>query len=302
MTDPSIEQELRDYWSKYEVRIGRGQLARYPGHVNLADLPINETDHFRGFLIEDRNLYGKWGEDWFTPPSKRGEGFVPYNDSVVCHVKPMSDPFAGVPDRWDLFVLLRWNLEKFGMRTANETILISRTKDAWPTVEKLMQWEKDHPYQRSRLEKRYPDVFTRTIDVMYAESAMRGIGLEWPGKPHDRRKRWAECVRALGLVVEINPIPLQGKMMLKSDRSVDAQISRFLNQGIDMIQEGKDFYKTLEELGCTPRNIFSWLKKLRKYYAKSLIQERTDPETNSFEELLKNLGLDSGNREKHGNR
>ena len=125
MTDPSTEQKLRDYWSKYEVRIGRGQLARYPSHVNLADLPINETDHFRGFLIVDRGLNGKWGEDWFTPPSKRGEGFVPWDDSVVCHVKPMSDPFAGVPDRWDLFVLLRWNLEKLGMRTANETILIS---------------------------------------------------------------------------------------------------------------------------------------------------------------------------------
>jgi hypothetical protein len=166
-----------------------------------------------------------------------------------------------------------------------------------------MQWEKDHPYRRSRLEQLYQNDSTRTVDVKYAESSMRGIGLEWPGKPHDRRKRWADCVRALGLAVEIKPIPFQEKLILKSDRSDKAQITRFLNQGIDMIQEGKDFYKTLEEIDCTPRNVFRWLKKLRKYYAKSLIQKRTDPETDSFEEeLLRNLGLDSGNRDKRGNK
>ena len=127
-----------------------------------------------------------------------------------------------------------------------------------------MQWEREHPHRRSRLEKRYPDASTRTIDVKYAESAMRGVGLEWPGKPNDRRKKWADCVRALGLTVAINPIPFLAKRLLKSDRSVEAQISRFLYQGVDMIQEGKDFYQTLEQLGCTPRNIFSWLKRQRK--------------------------------------
>ena len=299
MTDPSIEQELRDYWSKYEVRIGRGQLARYPGHVNLADLPINEMDHFRGFLMEERGLYGKWGEDWFTPPSKRGEGFVPWDDSVVCHVKPMSDPFAGVPDRWDLFVLLRWNFEKFGMRTNKESILISRTRDTWPTIEKLMDWEKKHPYLRSRLERRYPKVSERERDIKYAESAMRGIQLEWPGKPHDRRKKWPDCVRALGLMVDIKTIPFRTKLLLKSDRSVESQISRFIYQGVDMIQNGKDFHQTLEDLGCTPRNIFNWLKRQRKDFVKSSIHVGID----SFEqELLRCLGLDSDDREKNGDK
>lgn len=292
MADLSIEQKLSDYWSQYEVRIGRGQLVRYPGHISLANLPISEDEHFRGFLSEGRSLYGAWGENWFSPPTKRGQGFVPWQDSILCHVKPMTDRFAGVPDRWDLFVLLRWNLERLGMRTGNETILISRTKDALPTVEKLMQWERDHRYRRSRLEQLYLNDAARTVDVKYAESAMRGIGMEWPGKPHDRRKKWVECVRSLGLVVEIKPIPLQERLLLKSERSADAQISRFLNQGINMIQdinmiqEGKDFYKTLEELDCTPRNVFRWLKKLRKHYAKSLIQKQTDPETDTFEEEL----------------
>ena len=269
MTDASTEQKLREYWSQYEVSIGRGQLARYPNRTNLASLPIDEDMHFRGFLMEGSSLYGGWGENWFVPPTKRGEGFEVWDDSILCHVKPISDRFAGVPDRWDLFVLLRWNLEKLGMRTATETILISRTKDAWPTVEKLMQWESDHPYRRARLEQRYPDASTRTIDVKYAESAMRGIGLEWPGKPHDRRKMWPDCVRALGLTVEIKPILSFAKLLLKSDRSVEAQISRFLYHGVDMIQEGKDFNETLKELSCTPRNIFSWLKRQRKNFPKS---------------------------------
>lgn len=299
MADSSIEQKLRDYWTKYEVRIGSGQLSRYPSHTSLAKLPISEDDHFRGFLVDGQRLYGAWGENWFSPPKKRCQGFVPWDGSILCHVKPMTDRFAGVPDRWDLFVLLRWNLEKLGMRTANKTILISRTKDAWHTVEKLMQWEIDHPYRRARLEQLYQNDSTRNVDVKYAESAMRGIGLKWPGKPHDRRKWWAECVRALGLAVEIKPIPFQEKLILKSDRSTDAQISRFLHQGIDMIQEGKDFFKTLEELGCTPRNIFSWLKRHRKDYPKSLIHVETD----SFEEeLLRSLALDSCNGDKRGNK
>lgn len=271
MPDPSTEQTLRDYWNQYDLRIGSGQLARFPSHTTLADLPIREDSHFRGFLIEGRSLYGSWGENWFSPPTKRGKGFVPWADSILCHVKPMSDPFVGVPDRWDLFVLLRWSIEKLGMRTANKTILISRTKEAWHTVEKLMQWEKDHPYRRSRLEQLYQKASTRTVDIKYAESAMRGIGLEWPGKPQDRRRRWVECVCALGLDVEVKQVSFQAKLMLKSDRSIDAQISRFLNQGIDMIQMGEDFHETLKKLGCTPRNIFNWLKRHRKDYPKSTI-------------------------------
>ena len=280
MTEQSAEQRLRKYWSDYEVRIGAGQLTRYPSHLSLADLPIDEHTHFRGFLMAERSLYGKWGEDWFTPPSKRGEGFVPRESSILCHVKPMTDRFAGVPDRWDLFVLLRWNLEKLGMRTATETILFSRTSEAWPTVEKLRQWENDNPYRRARLKRLYPDASTRTIDVKYAESAMRGVmrsinmewtgkpqDLEWPGRPHDRRTKWNRYVSALGLKVEINEIEFDPKTLpRRADRSVEAQIARFLNQGVDMIQEGKDFYEVLEELGCTPRNIFSWLKRHRASY------------------------------------
>jgi hypothetical protein len=155
------------------------------------------------------------------------------------------------------------------MRTANETILITRTEDAWPTVEKLMKWELDHPYRRSRLEKLYPNESTRTIDVKYAESAMRGIGLVWPGKPNVRLKTWADCVRALGLTVEVKQIPFRATLLRKSDRSVNAQISRFLYQGVDMIQDGKDFHETLQELSCTPRNIFSWLKRFRKAFPKT---------------------------------
>ena len=266
MTEMSIHQILRKYWSQHEVRIGRGQLARYPSHTNLHSLPIDEDSHFRGFLVEGKSLYGKWREDWFSPPTKRGEGFEPWLDSILCHVKPMKDRFAAVPDRWDLFVLLRWNLARLGMRTATETILISRTKDAWPTVEKLMKWEFDHPHRRSRLEQRYPNESTRMIDVKYAESAMRGIGLEWPGKPHDRRKKWADCVSALGLKVEIKAIPFDSMKPQGVDRSVEAQVARFLNQGVDMIQDGKDFHETLKELECTPRNIFSWFKQHRASY------------------------------------
>ena len=269
MADPSTEQKLREYWYQYEVSIGLGQLEKYPGHLNLAELPISEETHFRGLLVEGRSLYGAWREDWFSPPTKRSKGFVPWDSSILCHVKPMTDRFAGVPDRWDLFVLLRWNLEKLGMRTATETILISRTSEAWPTVEKLMQWESDNPYRRARLKQLYPDASARTIDVRYAESAMRGIGLEWPGKPNHRQKKWPDCVRALGLTVDIKPIPFRAKLLLKSDRSVQAQISRFLHQGVDMIQDGKDFHQTLKELGCTPRNIFNWLKRQRKDFPKS---------------------------------
>jgi hypothetical protein len=267
MIEPTTEQKLREYWSQYEVRIGRGQLSRYPERNSLAKLPISEDLHFRGFLDEGRSLYGDCRNEWFSPPTKRGEGFVPGAGSILCHVKPMTDPFAGVPDRWDLFVLLRWNLEKLGMRTATGTILISRTKEAWPTVEKLMKWESDNPYRRSRLEKRYSSESTRTIDIKYAESAMRGIGLKWPGKPHDRRKNWPDCVTALRLKVETKDIPFDSKTLpCRADRSVEAQVARFLNQGVDMIQEGKDFHETLKDLGCTPRNIFSWLKRHRASY------------------------------------
>ena len=126
-----------------------------------------------------------------------------------------------------------------------------------------MDWERKHPYRRNRLKKlkENENASVQSLEEKYAESAMRGIGF---GKPNDRRRMWPDCVRAMGLTVEIKSIPSCAKLLLKSDRSVEAQISRFLYQGVDMIQEGKDFNETLKELGCTPRNIFSWLKRQRK--------------------------------------
>ncbi len=268
----TLEQKLCKYWSQNTAAIGRGQLKPY-GRQYLADLPISEDSHFRGFLLEGQSLYGAWEKEWFSPPSKRGKGFQPYAGTIVCHVKPTSDRFAGVPDRWDLFQLLRGGLEKFGTRTMHETILITRVPESWPAVERLMQWEANNSYRRTRLKKLYPNHSAHQLDVKYAESAMRGIDFEWPGKPNDRRKRWEKCVMALGLQVQRNKIPIPlGKPGNSRDRTIESQIARFLYEGVDRIQAGQDFHETLQQLGCTPSIVYNWLKSHRDTYSRQFIE------------------------------
>ncbi len=80
---------------------------------------------------------------------------------------------------------------------------MARTQQTWPIILKLRDWEAKHQYRMNRIESLYPDDPVYEKERRYAESAMRGIGLIWPGKPNDRRRDWPKCVEAIGLNVEI---------------------------------------------------------------------------------------------------
>ena len=261
----STDNVLNKYWATYKNPISRSTVTSYPSSKSISELPCDDDRHFRGFLIEGAMLYGAWISDWFDPPSRRGEEFSPFDGAIVCHVKPRRDRFASVPDRWDLFLLLRWYPSQLAMRTLDKAIKITRTKDSESNVRALMKWERDHPYRLSRLKKNYPNKTDFEREQLYAESAMRGIGLKWPGKPHDRIKYWPDRVRELGLSVEIVDIPIDySKPERRSEHSFDAQIQRFLYEGVERLQNEANFLEILKDLHITPRNLFIWLKRQRK--------------------------------------
>jgi hypothetical protein len=179
----------------------------------LTNLPRSNTMHFRGFLCEGRTLLGRqiWTPEMLLPPEEGKQTFDPYPGTILCHTKPMKDRFVDIPDRWDIYMLLRYKLVHFGFAGKDVVAKITRTEKSWPTILKLRDWEKSHPYRRSRLKALYPNDPCYTIEQRYAESAMRAIGLEWPGKPNHRKREWPKCFRDIGLDVEI----LRGPTYLK---------------------------------------------------------------------------------------
>lgn len=182
----------------------------------LTTLPQSETMHFRGFLSEGRTLWGRqsWTPEMLLPPKPGAQTFDPFPGSILCHTKPMKDRFVDIPDRWDIYMLLRYKLKDFGFAGKNVVAKITRTEATWPTILKLRDWEESHPYRRSRLKALYPNDPPYAIDERYSESAMRAIKLKWPGKPNHRKREWPKCFRDIGLDVEI----LRGQRYVSDSR------------------------------------------------------------------------------------
>ena len=204
-----IEKEVTKFIRNSGIKFGQRTLNNkrwirsWP--FELTTLPRSDTLHFRGFLSEGQTLWGRqsWTPEMLFPPEPGAQKFDPYFGSILCHTKPLRDRYVDIPDRWDIYMLLRYKLVHFGFAGKNAVAKITRTEKTWPTILKLRDWEESHPYRVNRLKALYSKAPSYEIEQRYAESAIRAIGLEWPGKPNHRKREWPKCFRDIGLEVEI---------------------------------------------------------------------------------------------------
>jgi len=210
-----LQTDLRDYFR--DVNIARSSVSRFSNlKYQIEHLPSSDKFHFRGFLIEGRSLWGRRSEtpEWYNEPDieSRVNIFDMWPDTIVCHTKPLEDEFVDVPDRFDIYRLLRCFPEDFGFAGKTIAAKISRTSSTIPTVLRLREWELTHPYRKDRLKKLYQKTKPAfEIEHRYAASALKGIGLCWPNRANVLKKTWMKHLEDIGLEVEERPFPRKKK-------------------------------------------------------------------------------------------
>lgn len=203
--------EVREYNNSSQLKIKKDDLGKYHKRRMKEGLPVNfwavgnsPVWHFRALLEEGELLLGKFQPTpSLLPPPKfpRTTSYEVRATTILCHAKPTTDPFADIPDRWDIYLLLRHQFNRFGFVGANCRAMISKSEKTWATILELRNWELEHPYRRNRLLAKHPNAPEYEIEKRYAESALRAIKLEWPRKPYDRHRDWPKCLRDIGLDV-----------------------------------------------------------------------------------------------------
>lgn len=204
---PAREQQNSEDWKPKKLRFRRRDFARYTKHFDyIGRLPFHPDCHFRGILWLEHCIYGRVQSDAAPlPPASDGEwysfDFNPERHTLI-HCKPTSDRFSDVPDRSDLYLLYRSTATQIAVAGKRQAAMITKGEQSQDFFDRLIEWEQSHPYRRQRLEARYPTLASWQIQERYAESALRGLGLRWPGKPHERRREWPKCLEEIGLQVK----------------------------------------------------------------------------------------------------
>lgn len=217
-------------------------LIHYARAKSFTELPRHNDLHWRGLWQPDPGfVHGMFSEsDDLLPPvhgKSRKKEFVPYGKAVLCHSKPIDNRnqrrgcesrYPDIPDRLDIYLLLRHQYSAIAFAGRTIAAIIQRTEDSYPVLLRLRDWEADRAsgrYRRSRGRSqlrramgREPDQMT--VDRQHANSALRAFGLVWPGKPSDRHKQWADCLRGIGLTVETSADlgPIRSRVTSREDQ------------------------------------------------------------------------------------
>ena len=185
------------------------------GVERLRRLPTDPTKHLRGF-VEFRFAYYMFGGDNDPLPLRslrsRLHSKQDRPKAVVFHSKPTDDVYSDIPDRIDLYLFLKHRHEQTVAVGRDTIAVLEKDERTVDLIVRLWEWEADHPYHLTRIKKRPRrrklDATEVTEEMQayddlsrYAAAALRGVGLEWPGKKSKRRKLWPDCFRDLGVVV-----------------------------------------------------------------------------------------------------
>ena len=153
-----------------------------------------------------------------THSARSGKDFV--NDWTLCHNKPLKPAegvlrgdsrYPDIPDRLDVYLLVASQFSSFAFSGDKQGAVIRCTPATAETIQRLRDWESDATkgrYRRTRgraqLQKRRGrSPSSLEIEHQFARSALRAAGLVWPRNPRERAKKWPECLRQLGLHVEL---------------------------------------------------------------------------------------------------
>jgi len=212
------------------LEISSGRLSRFvKDSDSVTGLPRDLSRHWRGVRNErGKRVYGRFDAgDVLLPeyadPRKKADWLA--GDSwTLCHNKPISSPskvrgdesrFPDIPDRLDLFFLLTTQFESIAFVGLRRAAIIRRNHETAPALEKLAEWLKDPARGKYRKTRGRAQLRTRRqcvpteheLRCQFARSALRAAGLRWPGKPRDREREWPDCLRELGLTVELTDAP-----------------------------------------------------------------------------------------------
>lgn len=190
----------------------------------FTEIPRHHKMHWRGLWFpRSGQVYGMFREcDDLLPAAPSASikrELVSDVDTVLCHCKPVEEAFLpkegeskypDIPDRLDIYLLLRHQFSAIAFAGRSVAAVIRRTEESFPVILRLRDWEADRAggrYRRSRGRSQLRRALGREpaqvqVDRQHATSALRALGLHWPARPHERHAQWADCLRGIGLAVE----------------------------------------------------------------------------------------------------
>lgn len=225
MSNQIIQEQVREFTHNRLISIAK-PLNKYSQTSRVSDLPRHCSLHWRGLwqpsLGHVHGMFRPTDELLpFVPANSRRTEFTPHEAAVLCHCKPFDDRnqpvgsesrYPDIPDRLDLYFLLRHQFDAIAFAGKTIAAVIRRTEDTFPTILRLRDWEADRNggrYRRIRGRSQLRRMLGREptcmeIERQHAVSALRAIDLCWPGKPKSRHEQWVECLYKIGLSVEVS--------------------------------------------------------------------------------------------------
>ncbi|MCH7988931.1 MAG: hypothetical protein IID46_07235 [Planctomycetes bacterium] len=158
------------------------------------ELPTSPTEHIRGYLDDDRCYIDSHTQDGDRMNAREVH-------PGTFHSQPTKDLDSDIPGDDDLFDFLKFSHLRHIVVGRNYISELSKGPDTLRLSLKLWQWERDHPYQFSRIQHRHPSGNEREWRYRYSKTALRGIGLRWPYRRKEKRSRWLTILREFGIPV-----------------------------------------------------------------------------------------------------
>jgi len=224
MPRQTLQQQVEAFTSERRLSIAH-PLQPYPASGCYASLPRHAKMHWRGLLQPETGaVNGRLMVDErllpAVPASGRRSEFVPYDDAILCHCKPLDERwesvgsenrYPDVPDRWDIYLLMRHQYDAIAFAGKTLAAVIRRTESTYRMILNLRDWEADPNgglYRgtrvKSQIRRRLGRIpYPHEIERAHAKTALTHLGLKLPGKPNQRRDAWPDLLRALGFEVEI---------------------------------------------------------------------------------------------------
>jgi hypothetical protein len=224
MTHLQLKEQVEAFTNKTRLSIAN-PLQRYMSSRSYCNLPRHAKMHWRGLLQpKSGDVNGLWMLDErllpAVPKSSRRSEFNPYDNAILCHCKPLDDRwekvgsenrYPDVPDRWDIYLLMRHQYDAIAFTGKTLAASIRRTEATYRTILNLRDWETDPNgglYRRSRVKSQLRRSLGRVpylheIERAHAKTALSFLGFKLPGKPKPRHDRWPDLLRDLGFEVVI---------------------------------------------------------------------------------------------------
>ena len=227
MSRPTLKEQVEAFTGERRLSIAH-PLQRYKASSSYWNLPRHAKMHWRGLLQSASGIVnGKFQIDErllpAVPPNERRTEFEPYEPAILCHCKPLDDRwentgsenrYPDVPDRWDIYLLMRHNYDAIAFTGKTLAAVIRRTEKTYRTILNLRDWESNGnggQYRRSRVKSQLRhrlgrNPFHHEIERAHAKTALTHLGFKLPGKPNPRRQLWPDLLRVLGFEVELTEI------------------------------------------------------------------------------------------------